>query len=145
MTTAPPKQPNALLDIVLTVVAPSFVLDYLSPPERLGPFYALVVSMLFPVAFGAWCWWKKHAWNVFSILGLVTVLLSGGLYMVGYELSHLSYHLPPDSFVGRFEPVFRNCCRSIQGSENCAVPMNMPKNRGNSLTGARPSRNYSKP
>jgi hypothetical protein len=29
------------------------------------------------------------------------VLLSGGLYMVGYELSHLSYHLPPDSFVGR--------------------------------------------
>ncbi|MGD0528932.1 MAG: sterol desaturase family protein [Polyangiaceae bacterium] len=29
------------------------------------------------------------------------VLLSGGLYMVGYELSHLSYHLPPESFVGR--------------------------------------------
>jgi len=29
------------------------------------------------------------------------VLLTGGLYMVGYELSHLSYHLPPDSFVGR--------------------------------------------
>ena len=79
MTTAPPKQPNALLDLALTVVAPSFVLDYLSPPGRLGPFYALVVSMIFPVAFGAWCWWKKHAWNVFSILGLITVLLSGGL------------------------------------------------------------------
>jgi hypothetical protein len=29
------------------------------------------------------------------------VLLTGGLYMVGYELSHLSYHLPRDSFVGR--------------------------------------------
>jgi hypothetical protein len=29
------------------------------------------------------------------------VLLTGGLYMVGYELSHLSYHLPPESFVGR--------------------------------------------
>ncbi len=33
------------------------------------------------------------------------VLLSGGLYMVGYELSHLSYHLPPDSFVGRMSLV----------------------------------------
>ncbi|MGO8997680.1 MAG: sterol desaturase family protein [Polyangiaceae bacterium] len=29
------------------------------------------------------------------------VLVTGGLYMVGYELSHLSYHLPPESFVGR--------------------------------------------
>jgi hypothetical protein len=29
------------------------------------------------------------------------VLLTGGLYMVGYELSHLSYHLPRESFVGR--------------------------------------------
>jgi hypothetical protein len=30
------------------------------------------------------------------------VLLTGGLYMVGYELSHLSYHLDPESLVGRF-------------------------------------------
>ena len=29
------------------------------------------------------------------------MLLTGGLYMVGYELTHLSYHLPPQSFVGR--------------------------------------------
>jgi len=29
------------------------------------------------------------------------VLLTGGLYMVGYELSHLSYHLAPESLVGR--------------------------------------------
>ena len=29
------------------------------------------------------------------------ILLTGGLYMVGYELSHLSYHLPPESFIGR--------------------------------------------
>jgi hypothetical protein len=29
------------------------------------------------------------------------VLVTAGLYMVGYELSHLSYHLPEESFVGR--------------------------------------------
>ena len=29
------------------------------------------------------------------------VLVSGGIYMVVYELSHLSFHLPADSFVGR--------------------------------------------
>jgi hypothetical protein len=79
MTPAPAKPPNALLDIALTVIAPSLVLDYLSPPERLGPFWALVISMFFPVAFGLWCWWKKHAWDVISIFGFVTILISGGL------------------------------------------------------------------
>jgi hypothetical protein len=29
------------------------------------------------------------------------VLVTCGLYMVTYELSHLSYHLPEDSFIGR--------------------------------------------
>jgi hypothetical protein len=28
-------------------------------------------------------------------------LVTAGVYMVAYELSHLSYHLPPESFVGR--------------------------------------------
>ena len=35
--------------------------------------------MLFPVGFGVWCWRKKLGWNVFSTIGLVTILLSGGL------------------------------------------------------------------
>jgi hypothetical protein len=75
--TAPP--PNPLLEIVLTLVLPSVVLDQCSRPESLGPFWALVVSLIFPLGFGAWCLWKKTGWNVFSVLGFVTILLSGGL------------------------------------------------------------------
>lgn len=71
--------PNPLAEIILTIVLPSLVLDQLSGPSRLGPFWALVVSLLFPVGFGAWCLWKKTGWNVFSVLGFVTILLSGGL------------------------------------------------------------------
>jgi hypothetical protein len=32
-------------------------------------------------------------------------LITSALYVVGYELSHLSYHLPPDSFIGRLKLV----------------------------------------
>ncbi len=78
-------QPNALADLLLTIVLPSLVLDQLSEPARLGPFWALVVSLLFPVVFGAWCWWKKAGWNVFSILGFITILLSGGLGLLKLE------------------------------------------------------------
>ena len=73
------NQPNALADILLTVVLPSLVLDHLSDPARLGPVWALVVSLAFPVAFAAWCWVKHSGWNLFSIIGFVTILLSGGL------------------------------------------------------------------
>ena len=79
MSTAAQKPPNPIAELVLTVVVPSLVLDYLSTTDRLGPFGALVVSMLFPIGFGVWCWWHQAGWNVFSILGFVTVLLSGGL------------------------------------------------------------------
>jgi hypothetical protein len=71
--------PNPLAEILLTIVLPSLVLDQLSKPTSLGPFWALVVGLLFPVGFGAWCLWKKKGWNVFSVLGFVTILLSGGL------------------------------------------------------------------
>jgi sterol desaturase/sphingolipid hydroxylase (fatty acid hydroxylase superfamily) len=33
-------------------------------------------------------------------------LATSAVYMVGYELSHLSYHLPEDSFIGR-QPIVR--------------------------------------
>lgn len=75
----PSSQPNPLADLVLTVVLPSLVLDQLSAPARLGPVGALIVSLLFPVVFAVWCWWKRAGWNLFSIIGFITVLLSGGL------------------------------------------------------------------
>lgn len=79
MKTAASAQPNALADLVLTIVLPSLVLDQLSNPARLGPAGALIISLLFPVAFALWCWWKGSGWNLFSVLGFITILLSGGL------------------------------------------------------------------
>ncbi|CAN5736958.1 MFS transporter [soil metagenome] len=71
--------PNPLIEIVLTIILPSLVMDQFSKPESLGPLGALVVGLLFPVGFGLWCWWTKAGWNMLSILGFITVLLSGGL------------------------------------------------------------------
>jgi hypothetical protein len=79
VTSAPAKPPNQLLELALTIIIPSLVLDKLSAPSSLGPFWALVVSLIFPLGFGAWCWWQRLGWNLFSILGLVTILLSGSL------------------------------------------------------------------
>jgi hypothetical protein len=71
--------PNPLLEIALTIILPSIVLDKLSTPERLGPLWALVVSLAFPVGFGIWCFIQRKGWNLFSVLGFVTILITGGL------------------------------------------------------------------
>lgn len=71
--------PNPLLEIILTIALPSLALDQLSKPTSVGPFWALIVSLLFPIGFGLWCFYKKMGWNLFSILGFITILLSGGL------------------------------------------------------------------
>ena len=75
----PPRQPHPLLDLLLTVVLPSAALEYLSTPARLGPFWALVVASLIPLGFGIYCWVTKSGLNLFSVLGLVAVIVTGGL------------------------------------------------------------------
>lgn len=73
------RQPHPLLDLLLTVVLPSAALEYLSTPDRLGPFWALVVASLLPLGLGVYCWVTKSGLNLFSVLGLVAVIVTGGL------------------------------------------------------------------
>jgi hypothetical protein len=73
------KQPHPLLDLALTIILPSIVLEKLGTPERLGPAWALVVALLLPLGFGIWCYVNKRGLNFFSVLGLVAVIITGGL------------------------------------------------------------------
>lgn len=73
------KQPNPLLDLALTVILPSIVLEKLSKPDSLGPVWALVVAILLPVGYGVYCFTQKRGLNFFSVLGLVAVIVTGGL------------------------------------------------------------------
>ncbi len=73
------NQPHPLLDMALTVILPSIVLESLSKPERLGPAWALGVALLIPLGFGIWCFKNKRGLNFFSIFGLVAIIVTGGL------------------------------------------------------------------
>ena len=75
----PTKQPHPLIDLLLTVILPSSALEMLSTPERLGPFWALVIASLLPLGYGIYCWVTKAGLNFFSILGLIAVILTGSL------------------------------------------------------------------
>ncbi len=73
-----PQKQNPFMDLLWNVIAPTLVLTKLSVPERLGPVYALILALAFPIGYGSYDLWKQKKINFFSILGLLNVLLTGG-------------------------------------------------------------------
>jgi hypothetical protein len=73
---------NPWINIGLNVVAPSLILSKLSDPDRLGQITALVLALSLPLAHGLYGFYKTRKANFFSIVGLVSVLLTGGIGLV---------------------------------------------------------------
>lgn len=81
------KNENLLLNLLCNVVLPSVILIKFSAPAKvlfwqspgLGPVWALVVALAFPVLYGAYDLVVRRKWNFFSVVGFVSVLLTGGL------------------------------------------------------------------
>lgn len=74
-----PKKENLLLNLACNIAAPTLVLMKLSGENRLGPVWGLVVALIFPLSYGIYDYVVRRKMNLFSIIGLVSVLLTGGL------------------------------------------------------------------
>ncbi len=81
----PAKPSNAFFNILFNVIIPAVILSKASGADRLGPVWGLIVALAFPISFGAMELIKEKKWNFFSILGLVSVLLTGGLALLKLE------------------------------------------------------------
>ena len=73
----PKKRENLLLSLAFNIFIPLFVLTKLSSPDRLGPVLALIVGLSFPLCYGIWDLLNRKQINFISILGLISVGLSG--------------------------------------------------------------------
>jgi hypothetical protein len=85
-------QDHPLANILINVIVPVLVLSYLSKdpvlqahlgkiarPWHIGPIKAVILALILPLGYGIWHYLKTRKGNLFSALGLVSVLLSGGL------------------------------------------------------------------
>jgi len=79
VTKPAPKQENLLINIVCNIGLPSLILVKFSKPEYLGPVAGLVVALLFPLSYGIWDFVRRRQTNFISVIGFVSVLLTGGL------------------------------------------------------------------
>lgn len=79
MSAPRPKKENLLLNLVCNIAVPTLVLTKLSDEKYLGPQWGILIALLFPLSYGVYDLVKRRKANLFSIIGIVSVLLTGVL------------------------------------------------------------------
>ena len=74
-----PKRENLLLNLACNLAIPTFVLMQLSKDKWLGPQWGMIVALVFPLGYGIYDLVRRKKTNMFSIIGVLSVLLTGTL------------------------------------------------------------------
>jgi hypothetical protein len=84
------SRPQPWVELLVTLVIPAFILMQLSDPQRLGPVYALLLALLFPLGWGLRDLLARRGVNFFAVLGLVSILLTGGIGLLQLDARWLA-------------------------------------------------------
>ncbi|HEY1109822.1 MAG TPA: VC0807 family protein [Opitutaceae bacterium] len=80
------KKENIFINLICNIAVPSLVLMYLSTPEWLGPQWGMIVALAFPLGYGVYDLLQRKKFNFFSIIGILSVLMTGVLNELKVEL-----------------------------------------------------------
>ncbi len=78
-STIPEHKPRPMIDLLVSIVIPSVILMKLSGDDDLGATGALITALAFPIAWGLYELVKYRKFNFIALLGLISVLLTGGI------------------------------------------------------------------
>ena len=72
-------KPRPMVDLLVSIIIPSAILMKLSGQDDLGASGALIVALAFPLSWGLFELFKYKKFNFIALLGLISVLLTGGI------------------------------------------------------------------
>ncbi|MDH3221404.1 MAG: MFS transporter [Gammaproteobacteria bacterium] len=84
------RKPRPLIDLLLSIVIPSIILMKFSDADELGASGALVVALAFPVGLGLYELMRFRNTNYIALLGLISVLLTGGIGLLQLDAQWLA-------------------------------------------------------
>ena len=87
---SPGHKPRPLVDLLLSIVIPSILLMKFSGDDALGATPALVVALAFPLSWGLYELLKHKKYNFIALLGLISVLLTGGIGLLQLDTQWLA-------------------------------------------------------
>ncbi len=83
-------KPRPFVDLIISIAIPSIILMKFSGEEDLGPTWALIAALAFPIAYGVYelAFNKKRNWM--ALLGVISVLLTGGIGLLKIDAQWLA-------------------------------------------------------
>ena len=78
---------SSLMDIIINGVIPIIILMKLSDENYLGPLYGFILALSFPFFYGAYELVFLKKFNFLSIVGFVSVILTGGIGLLKLDPS----------------------------------------------------------
>ena len=81
---------SPLLSLGLNILIPVIILMRFSAEDRLGPVYGLLVALAFPVIYGLYDFTRRRNFNLFSALGFVGILLTGGVGLLKLDVQWIA-------------------------------------------------------
>lgn len=85
------KKENPITSIIFNIVIPVVILSKLTTADRLGPIWGLVVALLFPISYFLYDYFKQKKANFISIIGFVSILLTGIIGIFEFPSEWLAY------------------------------------------------------
>lgn len=77
MSDPSPKRENLFVNIGCNVLLPTVILNWGSKAAWLGPKWALVVALLFPISYSIYDFVERKKFNFISAIGFLSVLVTG--------------------------------------------------------------------
>ncbi|KZY34253.1 MULTISPECIES: VC0807 family protein [unclassified Oleiphilus] len=96
-TSTQPKKPaqkqqtsHLLLELAICVILPTVILKYLSGDDSLGPVYALIFGLSFPLLFGIYQFIKERKFGFIPALGFISILLTSGIGLLELDAKYIA-------------------------------------------------------
>lgn len=86
----PQHKPRPFIDLLISIVIPSFVLMKMSGENELGATGALILALSFPLLWGCFELVRYRKYNFIALLGLISVLLTGGIGLLQLDVQWLA-------------------------------------------------------
>ncbi|MBW8183024.1 VC0807 family protein [Shewanella nanhaiensis] len=90
MSSTSTHKPRPMVDLLVSIVIPAFILMKLSGDDQLGASGGLMLALSFPLGWGIFELIKYRKFNFIALLGLANVLLTGGIGLLELDLKWLA-------------------------------------------------------
>jgi len=85
-----PQTSHIFLELIICVIIPTVVLKYLSSDDYLGPVYALIFGLSFPLLFGIQQFIKEKKFGFIPALGFISILLTSGIGLLELDPKYIA-------------------------------------------------------